>query len=70
MTIACVSVIAAALWPQWAVLWFALALWFGLTRAMLTAHFLSDVLVGAGVGLISTREVLINLFPALTPAWF
>ena len=70
LTIACVSVIAAAVWPQWAILWFALALWFGLTRALLTAHFLSDVLVGAGVGLISTREVLINLFPNLTPGWF
>jgi len=70
LTIACVAVIATALWPQWAVLWFALALWLGMTRALLTAHFLSDVLVGFGVGLISAREVLLNLFPNLTPAWF
>jgi membrane-associated phospholipid phosphatase len=70
LTIACVAVIATALWPQWAIVWFALALWLGLTRALLTAHFLSDVLVGFGVGLISAREVLLNLFPNLAPAWF
>ena len=70
LTIACVAVIATALWPQFAVLWFAVALWLGLTRALLTAHFLSDVFVGFGVGLISAREVLLNLFPHLAPSWF
>ncbi|MDE2183095.1 MAG: phosphatase PAP2 family protein [Alphaproteobacteria bacterium] len=70
LTIFCVAVIATALWPQGALLWFAVALWLGLTRALLTAHFLSDVLVGAGVGLISAREVLVNFFPHLALAWF
>ena len=70
LTIACVAVIASALWPAWAPLWFTVALWLGLTRALLTAHFLSDVFVGAGIGLVSAREVLVNLFPHLARAWF
>jgi undecaprenyl-diphosphatase len=70
LTIMCVATIATALWPQLAILWFALALWLGLTRALLNAHFLSDVLVGAGIGLISAREVLVNFFPLLAPVWF
>ncbi|HEY0283474.1 MAG TPA: phosphatase PAP2 family protein [Rhizomicrobium sp.] len=70
LTIMCVATIAAALWPGLAILWFAAALWLGLTRALLTAHFLSDVFVGAGVGLISAREVLVNLFPPLAQPWF
>ncbi|MDE1986514.1 MAG: phosphatase PAP2 family protein [Alphaproteobacteria bacterium] len=70
LTIMCVAVIATALWPQLAILWFAIALWLGLTRALLTAHFLSDVFVGAGIGLISAREALIYLFPKLMLPWF
>jgi len=70
LTIMCVAVIATALWPQLAVLWFAIALWLGLTRALLTSHFLSDVFVGAGIGLVSAHEVLVNFFPQLTLPWF
>ena len=70
LTVMCVAVIATALWPQLAILWFALALWLGLTRALLNAHFLSDVFVGAGIGLVSAREALVILFPQLTPPWF
>lgn len=70
LTIFCVAVIATALMPQAAFLWFALALWLGLTRALLTAHFLSDVFVGAGIGLICAREVLVNWFPKLALPWF
>jgi len=70
LTIFCVAAIASALWPQGALLWFAVALWLALTRALLNAHFLSDVLVGAGVGLISAREVMLLVFPQLTPGWF
>jgi membrane-associated phospholipid phosphatase len=70
LTIFCVAAIATALWPQGALLWFAAALWLGLTRALLNAHFLSDVFVGAGVGLISAREVMVELFPQLAPGWF
>lgn len=67
LTIFLVAVVATGLWPAGAALWFALALWLGLTRAFLTAHFLSDVFVGAGIGLISARIVL-GLCPALVPA--
>lgn len=70
LTICCVAVIASALWPQAAILWFALALWLGMTRALLTAHFFSDVFVGAGIGILSAREVLVLFFPQLTQPWF
>ena len=70
LTITCVAAVAACFLPQLAVLWFALALWLGLTRALLTAHFLSDVFVGAGIALIASRETLLNFFPNMTPPWF
>ncbi len=69
LTIMCVAVIASCVWPGLALVWFALALWLGLTRAFLTAHFLSDVFVGAGIGLIAARETVRLLFPHLGPAW-
>ncbi len=70
LTIMSVAAIASCLWPHLAVLWFAIGLWLSVTRALLTAHFLSDVLVGAGIGLIATREVVLYFFPALPPSWF
>jgi membrane-associated phospholipid phosphatase len=70
LTIMCVAAVTACFVPQLAWLWFALALWLGLTRALLTAHFLSDVFVGAGIALIAARETLLYLFTTLTPAWF
>lgn len=70
LTITCVGVIASCVWPDLAWLWFLIALWLGLTRAFLTAHFLSDVLVGAGIGFIAAREVVLNFFPHLAPSWF
>jgi membrane-associated phospholipid phosphatase len=70
LTIFCVAAIASCAWPAWAVLWFAVAAWLALTRALLTAHYLSDVLVGAGIGLISAHESVIHVFPQLAPAWF
>jgi membrane-associated phospholipid phosphatase len=70
LTIFCVAVIATAVFPHLFLVWFAVALWLSLTRALLNSHFLSDVFVGAGVGLISAREVLVNLFPNLTQPWF
>jgi len=69
LTIMCVAVIACAVWPALWPLWFAVALWLGLTRALLTAHYLSDVFVGAGIGLISAREAAIHIMPH-TPSWF
>jgi membrane-associated phospholipid phosphatase len=70
LTIFIVACLACVVWPAGTALWFALALWLALTRAMLCAHFLSDVFVGAGFGLISAREVLVNFFPQLTLSWF
>jgi membrane-associated phospholipid phosphatase len=70
LTIFCVAVILSAALPTLTALWFALAIYLALTRALLNSHFLSDVLVGAAIGLITTREVLLYLFPALTRAWF
>jgi membrane-associated phospholipid phosphatase len=69
LTIMCVAVIASAVWPGAAILWFAVALWLGLTRALLTAHYLSDVFVGAGIGLISAREAVMHILPNV-PTWF
>jgi membrane-associated phospholipid phosphatase len=70
LTIMCVAVIATAVWPALAPLWFAIALGLALTRALLSAHYLSDVLVGCGIGLISAREIVIHFFPALALPWF
>ena len=70
LTIMCVAVIASCVWPHLALLWFAIALWLGITRALLTAHFLSDVFIGGGIGLLAARETLLYVFPALAPSWF
>jgi membrane-associated phospholipid phosphatase len=70
MTIFCVAVVLSAITPFLAPLWLALATGLALTRAMLTAHFFSDVLVGAGIGLLVARETFLLGFPQLAPAWF
>ena len=70
LTIMCAASIATALWPGLAILWFAVAFWLGLTRALLSKHFLSDVFVGAGIGVLCARETLMILFPQLAPPWF
>jgi membrane-associated phospholipid phosphatase len=70
LTIFSVAVILSGALPWLAVLWFALALYLALTRVMLNSHFLSDVLVGAGLGLIVTRETVLLWFPALAQSWF
>jgi membrane-associated phospholipid phosphatase len=70
LTIFCVAVIASGALPALAPLWFAIALYLALTRAALTAHFLSDVFVGAGIGMIVTRETVFYLFPQLMQHWF
>jgi len=70
LTICCVAVIFTCVWPAWAPAWFAIAAVLAVTRALLTAHFLSDVMIGAGIGLIAAREVLMLGFPGFAPAWF
>ena len=70
LTICCVAVIFTCVWPWLWPLWFGIAALLAVTRALLTAHFLSDVLIGAGIGLIAAREVLLLGFPGFAPAWF
>jgi membrane-associated phospholipid phosphatase len=69
MTIFCVAVVLSAAFPLLAPLWLLLALGLSLTRAMLTAHFLADVMVGAAIGIIATRETFLLVFPSLSPNW-
>jgi membrane-associated phospholipid phosphatase len=69
LTIMCVAVIASCVWPQFVLVWFAIAAWLALTRAFLTAHFLSDVFIGAGIGLAVSHIVLRIWFPVLAQAW-
>lgn len=70
LTIFCVATVLSAAMPAPAPLWFAIAAYLALTRAMLTSHFLSDVLIGAASGLIVMRETFLLVFPTLAPAWF
>lgn len=70
LTIMIVAVTASGLWPALALLWFAAALWLALTRALINAHFLSDVAIGAGIGLITARTVFLLVFPQLAQSWF
>ena len=69
LTIMIVATIATCIWPALWPLWYAIAVLLAGTRALLTAHFLSDVLIGAGIGLLSVRIVLLLLFPGFAPAW-
>ncbi|MBI3677017.1 MAG: phosphatase PAP2 family protein [Proteobacteria bacterium] len=70
LTIFCVAVILSGVFPMLAVLWFAIALYLALTRAFLTAHFLSDVFIGAGIGVLVTRSVTLDWFGAIAQSWF
>lgn len=70
LTISCVAVVTSGVAPEWAPLCFAGAAWLALTRALLNSHYLSDVFVGAGIGLIVTREVLWLFFQNLARPWF
>jgi membrane-associated phospholipid phosphatase len=70
VTIFCVATIATAASPAFAALWFAVAAALAFTRALLTSHYLSDVLFGAALGLAVARETLWWGFPQLMPAWF
>ena|ERR1051326_1012713 len=70
MTIFCVAVILSGVFPALAWLWLLLALYLALTRAVLNAHFLSDVFIGAGIALIASRETVLWLFRDLAQPWF
>lgn len=70
MTIFCVAVVLCGVFPVFALLWLLLALYLALTRAVLNAHFLSDVFIGAAIGLLASRETILLLFPDLSRPWF
>jgi membrane-associated phospholipid phosphatase len=70
VTIFCIATLATAVIPAFAPVWFAIAGCLALTRAMLTSHFLSDVLCGAALGMIVARETIVIGFPHLAPGWF
>ncbi len=65
LTIFCVAVVMTSVYPTFAPLWFAIATYLALTRALLNSHFVSDVLVGSGIAIVVTAEVLALFFPAL-----
>jgi membrane-associated phospholipid phosphatase len=69
LTIFCVAAIATCVLPGLAVVWFAIAVFLSVTRVLLTAHFVSDVLIGAGMGLISSHVVLLHFFTRFAPVW-
>lgn len=69
LTIFSVAAIVTCIAPQLAVLWFGVAAVLSATRVLLTAHFVSDVLIGAGMGLISTHIVLTHFFVRFAPYW-
>jgi membrane-associated phospholipid phosphatase len=70
LTIFCVGVIFTCVWPMLWPLWFATSAFLAGVRALLTAHFLSDVLIGGGIGLIVAREVMVLGFTGFAPGWF
>lgn len=70
LTIFCAAVILSGTIPVLTPIWFAIALYLGMTRALLTAHFLSDVFVGAAIGLLTAREIILQFFPSLAQPWF
>jgi membrane-associated phospholipid phosphatase len=45
------------LFPRWSIPAFAAAVTIGISRVMITSHYLSDVFAGAGVGILSALAV-------------
>jgi membrane-associated phospholipid phosphatase len=70
LTIFSVATWASALMPGLMPLWFLIAAYFASSRAVLAVHFASDVVIGAGIGMIATRETMVLAFPDLVPPWF
>jgi membrane-associated phospholipid phosphatase len=70
LTIFCVAVVLSGASTHLAPLWLSAAALLAVTRALLNSHYLSDVLVGAAIGLITTREIVLIFFPHLGRAWF
>jgi membrane-associated phospholipid phosphatase len=69
MTIFSVAVALSAAIPLLAPVWLIAAFALSITRAMLTAHFLADVMAGAAIGIIAARQTFLLVFPHLSPTW-
>lgn len=70
LTIFCAAAVLSAAAPMLTPIWFIAAALLAITRALLNSHYVSDVLVGAGIGLIVTTEVLFHYFPVLARSTF
>lgn len=70
LTVFCVATMLSIAVPSLFILWFAGAALLALTRALIGAHWTSDIFIGAGMGIVVTRLVLIVAFPDLLPANF
>jgi membrane-associated phospholipid phosphatase len=70
MTIFCAGVILSGTIPALALLWFAIAVYLSFTRALINSHFLSDVFIGAAIGMLAARETVLFLFHDLSQPWF
>ena len=55
----CIAAAVAILFPRWSIPVFAAALVIGISRAVITVHFLGDVIGGAATGIISALIVKI-----------
>jgi membrane-associated phospholipid phosphatase len=51
------AVAVSLLFPRWSVPAFAAAVAIGMSRVMITSHYLSDVFAGAGIGMLSVLIV-------------
>lgn len=57
VTVFSLAAAVCILFPRWSIPAFIAAVAIGLSRILITAHYLSDVLVGAGIGILSTLAV-------------
>lgn len=48
----------SAWWPRWKVLWYGLAVYVSLSRMVVDAHFLSDIVMGGLIGVLSATLIL------------
>ncbi|MFA6144588.1 MAG: phosphatase PAP2 family protein [Sulfurimonas sp.] len=61
-TVFAVAMVVSLYWSRWAVIAWSVAVVVGLSRIMLSAHYLSDVIAGAVVGIMSVK-ILVYYWP-------
>lgn len=52
------ATLLSAYWPRWRVLWYALAVYVSLSRMVVDAHFLSDIIMGGLIGVLAAVWML------------